>query len=286
MMINVNEILKEYFQSTLGTMNGDDIDFSFVVPTKKFSESVERDTVNIYFMDVKENTQLRTSTYDRAYVNGDVTESVPPVMLDMYYILSTYSHTNDIEQEHLLFGSILAGLYEFSYAFKDHLSAATQLDAQKISLEVFPQQYINEHLGLQLWSAIDQNARPLICLRVTAPLEIVHTLSTKKVISKTLNYETLDKRLYKLQGQVVTVLSDIPQNVIPVEATIKLMKEGEVKPVQSVTCDAFGIFYLNQIKSETSILDVSAEGYKTKRVSLENMVELSSNKLTIVLEKI
>ncbi len=286
MMINVNEILKEYFQSTLGTMNGDDIDFSFVVPTKKFSESVVRDTVNIYLLDVKENTQLRTNTYERIYENTNVIESAPPVKLDMYYILSTYSNTNDIEKEHSLFGSILAGLYEFFSAFKDHLSAATQLDAQKISLEVFPQQYINEHLGLQLWSAIDQNARPLICLKVTAPLEIAHTISTKKVISKTLNYETLEKVLYKLEGEVVSAAIDEPQNVIPLQATVKLMEEGGVKPILSVICDEYGKFHLEGIKSETSILDVSAEGYTTKRVSLENMLELLSNKLTIVLEKI
>jgi len=286
MMINVNEILKEYFQSTLGTMNGDDIDFSFVVPTKKFSEAVVRNTVNIYLLDVKENAQLRRNSYERTYANTNVVESAPPVMLDMFYILSTYSNTNDIEQEHSLFGSILEGLYGFHHFYKDHLSTATQLDAQKISLEVFPQQYINEHLGLQLWSAIDQNARPLICLKVTAPLEIAHTISTKKVLSKTLNYETLDKPLYKLEGQVVTVISDTPKNIIPVEATIKLMKEGEAEPIQSVACDPFGIFHLNQIKSETSVLDVSAEGYKTKKVSLENMAELTSNKLTIVLEKI
>jgi len=192
MISDVNELIKEYFQSTLGSGISANLDFSSLTPTKKFSESLQLDTVNIYLLDVRENVQLRQNQWQRSYTEGgDIEEEAPPIMLDLYYVITVYSKKNnsDEEHEHKLFENVLYNMYRFSSFYEEHLSDDSKEIAKQISLELFPQKYIEEHLGLQLWSALDQNVRPLISLKITAPLNVEHKVNMTKVQTKEIDLE-------------------------------------------------------------------------------------------------
>lgn len=283
MITDINDVIKNYLQDVL-EHSTNDIDFSMLVPTKKFSESVVRKTVNIYLLDVKENLQQRQNEWDKKYTSdGKVENSAPPVMLDLYYVITCYADDNDIEKEHELFIDVLRGLYRFSSFFQEHLSSDFIEVASKMALELFPQKYIDEHLGHQFWSAIDQNARPLISIKVTIPLDISYALSSTIVKVKEINY-SLESKLYDIKGRVTTKLNATTE--VPVLATLKLKKEGDDEIIQLTKCDALGLYTLSHLNKEKYTVDIIADGYKTQSISMKDIKELSARPLNIVLEKV
>jgi len=283
MITDINDVIKNYLQDVL-EHSTNEIDFGMLVPTKKFSESVVRKTVNIYLLDVKENLQQRQNEWDKKYTSdGKVENSAPPVMLDLYYVITCYADDNDIEKEHELFIDVLRGLYRFSSFFQEHLSSDFIEVASKMALELFPQKYIDEHLGHQFWSAIDQNARPLISIKVTIPLDISYALSSTIVKVKEINY-SLESKLYDIKGRVTTKLNATTE--VPVLATLKLKKEGDDEIIQLTKCDALGLYTLSHLNKEKYTVDIIADGYKTQSISMKDIKELSARPLNIVLEKV
>lgn len=55
MIKKIDAILERYLYNELGKPDSADLDFSFNIPTKKWSDMIEQEMVNIYLFDVKEN---------------------------------------------------------------------------------------------------------------------------------------------------------------------------------------------------------------------------------------
>src|SRR5262245_56010696 len=47
--------------------------------------------LNVYLVDLRENRRLRSNEKERAYLNGDVVESVSPRRVDCHYLISAWS---------------------------------------------------------------------------------------------------------------------------------------------------------------------------------------------------
>ncbi|RLA83720.1 MAG: hypothetical protein DRG78_03485 [Epsilonproteobacteria bacterium] len=279
MISYINDMIKDYLQNNLEANEVGELDYNFNVPTKKLSEEFELDTVSIYLLDVKENLTLRQNEWETNFNNtGQLTKVAPAVMLDIYFLISAFSKDKDIEDEHKLFSKVLSFLYhpDFTSYLNNNHSITLPRD---ISTEVFPQQYINEHLGLQLWSAIDQNIRPIISLKVTAPLELSYSNDFTKVKTKKMNYKNLDKKLLTIKGRIQE------SGDIPIMANIELKTQGG-KTIQMLKTDTLGLFSLSQMEIETYTVDVTAQGYESKSIPLDNIEVQSTKQLIIILEKI
>lgn len=284
MIEKIDNIIERFLYNELGKPDAADLDFSFAIPTKKWSEALEQEMVNIYLLDVKENVQMRKNEWQRNYTpEGQVEHSKPPITLDLYYLISVYTKNSNIEKEHDFFSRILVCLCNFSSLSKTYLDSEAELAelSKKISMELFPQKYIDDHLGFQLWSAIDQNVRPVISLRITAPLELGISNSSALVKTKDIVYTPLEDHLYTLNGRVVYEYNGAQ---IPVSSALIELKNQEGETVQSVTSSMVGLFSLSNVNNESFTAEVAAEGYKLKSLPLENIPQLSAGKLIIVLE--
>jgi hypothetical protein len=106
------------------------IDIKFEMPTRDWSASVARPTVNAYLYDVRENHELRSNTRTLMR-NGTVgSQTRAPIRVDLAYMISVW--TTDIADEHQLLGEILAALLRFPVLPADVLKGALQSQAQPL----------------------------------------------------------------------------------------------------------------------------------------------------------
>jgi hypothetical protein len=87
------------------------IDIKFDIPTKEWSATVTRPTINLFLYDVRENHQLRNNqrTVTGSGLSG--TLSTAPVRVDLYYMITAW--TTDVSDEHQLLGKLLTTLLSF-----------------------------------------------------------------------------------------------------------------------------------------------------------------------------
>ena len=283
MIKNIDDVLQLYLFYELGEPDSSKLDFSFEVPTKDWSLSIDQDYINIYLLDIDENRQLRKNEWQREYEANAVKSSKPPAMLDLYYLIMAFDKDKDTASEHELMSRLMRALYRFSSVDKEGYGLTPELQKllEVITIEIYPKSYLDDRLGLQLWSAIDQNARPLILLKVTAPLELGIERSGPPVKTKDISYEPLKERLYAISGRVIFEDGGVQ---MPIPSASVTLKKGS-QTLQSVKTDAMGRFALMRIVPESLVLEASADGYKTLSLSLEDIQEAAKKPLTVKLEK-
>ncbi len=282
-MKNIDELLQLYLYYELGEPDAAELDFSFAVPSKEWSSSIEQDMINLYLLDIDENRQLRRNEWERSYEESGIKSSKPPAMVDLYYLIMAFDDQKDPGREHTLLSDTLKALYRFDSVTKEGYGLTPELEKliRSISLEIFPKNYLDERLGLQLWSAIDQSARPLILLKVTAPLELEIARSGPPVKSREFSFEPLSKKLYALSGRVV---SEEGSAAVPVASATLTLKKG-AKTVRTLQSDDRGGFRLLRVPAQSFELEVTAPGYQDATLSLTDIAETAKKPLTIKLSK-
>ncbi|WP_457594725.1 Pvc16 family protein [Hydrogenimonas sp.] len=283
MIKKIDELLETYLFYELGEPDSSVLEFSFELPDRKWSDGIDQDTVNLYLLDIDENRELRKNEWERRYEGTEVRSSKPPAMVDLYYIVTLYAKPSDPAKEHDLLGRVVTALYRFDSVAKEGFGFTPELEhvAGSVSLELFPKSYIDDRLGLQLWSAIDQSARPLVLLRVTTPFDLSLERGGGIVRSKEISFVPLKERLYAVSGRVVSEAAGV---LVPLPGAEVELKEGAQR-LQMRRCDAKGRFALMRIPEKPLSLVVTAEGYKSGTVELPGVAEASKEPLTVVLEK-
>lgn len=282
MITYINDLVKNYLQDNLEVLELDEFDFNFEVPTKDASAKFERDTISIYLLDLKENLLFRQNQWETNFDNkGMLQKSPPTVLLDIYILVSIFTKKKEIEKEHQLFSKVLSYLYNPNFITYLNNQAPVTL-SREISCELFPQKYIDEHLGLQLWSAIDQNIRPIISLKITAPLIMDISEEMTPVQTKEIKYALPDKKLYKING---LIMAQDEENNFPLQALIELKNQGG-DIIQTAQSNIHGVFNLSQVDTTSHTVNVIAQGYQEKNLPIENIEMQSSKQLIITLERI
>ena len=123
MIQDVDDTLKELLVQQVPIKTAD-IDIKFDMPTKEWSATVTKPTVNLFLYDVRENHELRNS--ERAVTRADKTGTITraAIRVDLSYLISVW--TTDISDEHQLLGRILTALVQFSQLPTDVLKGAMQ----------------------------------------------------------------------------------------------------------------------------------------------------------------
>ncbi len=283
MIKKIDELLETYLFYELGEPDSSVLEFGFELPERKWSGGIDQDTVNIYLLDIDENRELRKNEWERRYEGTEVKKSKPPAMVDLYYIVTLYTRPPDPAREHDLLGRIVKALYRFDSVAKEGFGFTPELEevARSVSLELFPKSYIDDRLGLQLWSAIDQSARPLVPVRVTAPFDLSLERGGGIVRSREISFVPLESRLYALRGRVE---GEADGALVPLANAEVELKEGGQR-LQMRRSDAKGRFALMRIPRKPLTLVVTAEGYKSGTMELADIAEAAKEPLKLVLEK-
>lgn len=277
---NVNTILKNYLFSELSQPSDAELDFSFDLPNKKWMSSIasSENWVNIYLLEIHENLDLRQSEWTKSYENGTLVSKKPPHYVDLYYLFTFYNKDKKSNKEHAYLEAVLLALFDFSNLAKAPVVDESLL--QKMQIELFPKPYIDEQLGFQLWSALDQDARPFIPLKITIPLESNVTQTSTPVETKKISYFK-DEILYDLKGKVF--VKEGTNSFPSVEAALKLIDARGEEIYQTVT-DNLGNFEFKNLRNEELIAIVKAEGYVQKEIVLDDLLTITTKPIEIIVE--
>ncbi|MGD2076888.1 MAG: Pvc16 family protein [Chloroflexota bacterium] len=170
MIADLDQSIKQVLVKDMPVKNGE-IDIKFDQPSREWSNKLTKPTVNFFLYDVRENTNLRRSQYERlGNGNGKIDVArmkKAPHRLDCFYMLTTWAA--EPEDEHRLLTRVLMSLFRYPI-LPDHLLVGTMQNPR------FPiQTYTARHDKLtnpaEVWSALDNEMRPSICYSVTVALD-------------------------------------------------------------------------------------------------------------------
>lgn len=202
MISDLNESIKELLTKQ-GLLDPAEVDIRFETPSRGWSASISKPTVNIYLYDVRENHQLRgtewTVTRDET---GKATRKKNPSRIDVAYLITVW--TNDIADEHSLLWHVLRTLSKYPELPRELLS--TQLAGQDYPIKTStaqPDGLFNN--PADFWSALDNEIKASISYVVTLPLDTDIAFTAPVVTTKMVDYKPPDadaERLVQVAGTV------------------------------------------------------------------------------------
>lgn len=174
MLNEVNTILKEYLYKELNQPSDTLLDFSFNLPSKDWltSSTTSKNWINIYLLELKENIEYRENSWRRQEkVNNLITKKKPPIYVDLYYLITFFNTEKKTQIEHEYLESVLISLYDFKSQSQSTNHNFDNALLKKIEIELFPKSFIDDNSSYQLWSSLNQDARPYIPIKITLPLD-------------------------------------------------------------------------------------------------------------------
>ena len=224
-------------------------------------------------MEVKDNLEKRDPLAKKSFHNGKVIKTKPPFYVDLYYIITFYnSVSSTYKHNHEYLTSVLLAFYDFPEKRTPSFMDAT--------LELFPHKYIDEQLGHQLWSALDQDVRPIVSLKVTIPLESLITHEDTPVKTKEVKYKR-GEVLYALSGKVLA--GDVGDELPAIGATVEIIRRGG-NVIYTTKTNSLGEFEFKQLEKEVLAIRIDVHGYKIKEEVIDlNDRETFSKPLTLII---
>ncbi len=147
-----------------------EVDVKFDQPRREWSSRLGRPTLNLFLYDVRENTKLRQAQpmwQIERHGDGTATRRIKPVRVDLHYMLTVW--TSEPEDEHRLFSGALLALFRNPNLPEDLLPTSLQDQPVPISLMVAQDEELQN--PAEVWSALDNEMRPVIACVVTMALD-------------------------------------------------------------------------------------------------------------------
>jgi hypothetical protein len=164
-----------------GKIAADDVDIAFDPPLKAWVGARTRPTLSFFLFDIRENTELRSTSPETLRANGRGVHRVPPRRFDLRYLVSAL--TTVVEDEHLLIWRTLSMLMKTP-------TLPAELMPEPIRTLGLP--VIGKVAGpddsprpLDVWSALENPPRPSLIYVVTLPLDLELETSAPLVLTRT-----------------------------------------------------------------------------------------------------
>ena len=189
MITDLDETLKQILIQK-GAIDPGEVDFSFETPSREWSGTISKPTINLYLYDIRENHDLRSTEWMiEKDINGLATRKKNPNRIDLSYLVTVW--TNDIDDEHRLLWHVLLTLFRFPEIPPELL--AGQMAEQSCPIQMNAAQpdglYNNPS---DFWSALDNEIKPSIYCVLTMPLDIDVAFTAPVVRTKTLEFKAPD----------------------------------------------------------------------------------------------
>lgn len=181
MIDEIDEALRQLLIQELPIRQGE-VDVTFDQPKREWSARLSRPTLNLFLFDIRENNKLRqpTPAFDiERSENGVVVQRRKPLRLDLHYMITAWAA--DPEDEHRLLARTVMALARHGTLPNGVLSEGLRDQPAPIPLSVA--QSIMMEKPTDLWSVLDNEARPAVGCLLTVALNPYAPVTTPPVRS-------------------------------------------------------------------------------------------------------
>lgn len=167
-----------------------DVDISFEAPTRQWFERLMRPAINIFLLNVEENTNLRSSNYETTKVNGRAERRRPPRRIDLQYMVSALA--TDIEDEHALLWRVLGTLLTYPNLPPEMLpNELRNFDLPLTTRLAQPEDRLNL---IEIWGSLGMEPHSALSYIVTMPLDVSIPTYAPLVLTRTVRTENTRDR--------------------------------------------------------------------------------------------
>ncbi len=202
-----------------GKIDPREVEISFDAPTKEWIGQRMRPAIDLFLFDVRENTDLRQTSFQSTRVNGRAERRLPPRRVDARFMVST--HATDAADAHRLLWRALVTLMQFPELPPDLL--ADDLRHLDIPLTTRVAQADDAARMTDLWGGMGVEAHPAFCYVVTVPVDLEQAISAPLVLTRTMRFgrglDGIAEEAHTHIGGVVRTQSGTPLTGVRVAVT-------------------------------------------------------------------
>jgi len=242
-----------------GRIDANEVDVAFEIPTREWIDKLVRPTVDLYLVELEENTELRKTQYQTTRAHGHVEFRQPPRRIDLRYVVTAL--TTNADDSYRLLWRVLEVLMRTSELPPENLPAELKLDAPIVTRVAQPDAGVNL---LDAWSALGTEPRPSFRYVLTAPVDLEIGFDAPLILSRTMQFRPThssgppENRTF-IRGRVLDAAGAGAADVtVSIDGT----------PHVWTRTDAGGVFTIRSPESGTVYLHVLRADGSAKRVSV------------------
>ena len=174
-----------------GNLNSGEVDIAFDMPTRDWSASISKPTVNLYLYDVRENLEIRNPVpwQVRPGPNNTAIKSRPDVKVDVSYNITAFATT--IEDEHRLLSRVLLTLFQHPVLPNELLQGVVA--EQEIQTSTAKSSGVFQS-PTDYWGALDNDIRPSVDYRLTFRMDLSQEISVGIVLTSQFKVGQIDRK--------------------------------------------------------------------------------------------
>ncbi len=168
MISDIDETIRQILIKEGGLDTGE-IDISFDMPTREWSGSISKPTLNCYLFDIRENIERRQfgMRMERSGPNG-ASRMRPTTFFDLTYVVTAW--TRVVEDEHRLLWHALTTLLRFGSLPSQHLQGVLAEVPGEVAVQTAHPNSILKNPN-DFWGSLDNQLRPALAFVVTLPYD-------------------------------------------------------------------------------------------------------------------
>jgi hypothetical protein len=180
MLENLHDAIRALLHGP-GGLSPEDVDVRFEAPTKDWTVSLFRPTVNLFLYDVQENLELRYTSFQTRRDGSRAFTKADPRLFDFRYMVSAVS--SEIRDEHAILFRVLQVLLARGDLAVDAGAAAPVTALCRVDQPSETSSRLTD-----LWSALDVAPRPAIAYVLTLPVDTETTFEAPLVLTRGARY--------------------------------------------------------------------------------------------------
>jgi Pvc16 N-terminal domain len=170
MLTDLNNTLRQLIEKRVLGEYPNSVDISFDCPRRDWASKIVKPTIDLYFYDLRENVDLRQTTWQvERGQNGRTGTRRPPVFMDLSYFITTWAR--DIADEHQLLWRVMVALLR-EPTFMDDVRSGMLVDSVRVvSSRTAQADGVLRNPG-EFWSALDNDLKPAVIYSVTLSVDL------------------------------------------------------------------------------------------------------------------
>jgi Pvc16 N-terminal domain len=212
MLTELHEVVKDLIYRE-GKIDRAEVEVAFEVPTRDFVERLVRPTLDVFLVELQENTELRQPQFRPAPApDGKARFEALPRRVDLRYVVTAL--TTNAEDGFRLIWRVLGVLMRTPELPTDDLPRALTHDLPILARVARPD---DSAKLLDVWSAVGGDPRPAFGYVLTAPMDLGLSLEAPLVLRGTLGFHGLTRLTdERPQPETRAIPRAKPADVIPV----------------------------------------------------------------------
>ncbi len=168
MIEDLDETIKEMLRVEV-PLNLSEVDISFDVPNREWSQSISKPTINVYLHDIRENFDLKSGEWEiERGKDGRFNKNKPGRRIDLSYLITAW--TTDVEDEHHLIWDVLATMLRFQVIPERLLQGRLRSQRAPVQTKTAQPDGILRNVS-DVWTALDNQLKPVLTYSVTVAMD-------------------------------------------------------------------------------------------------------------------